>query len=467
MIVHLWSSTIVLLLALAAARLIPMTARTRSMILTLGLAKFALPAVTIRMAAHAAAAMPLRILSGPPLAQTSTSPSHWLETVWIAVSLLLAARWLFIRHRVTRAILGHAAEASPRERAATDHHIIRSTACDSPAVVGILRPVIALPARGCDELDDDELASLLAHEEAHLLRRDNLRGFLESLLVAAFWFHPLVWFAQRALGRAREEACDEFVAASQPVEAYAAALARMCRGTLAPRVAGISCMAGGFMKERIENLMRYHDTIRSSVSHRLAVAVGAVVIIAVTLGAGISFADQGGRPYTLKYTMTPDFVFDIHVVNNATGSVVTNAKVQVPAGTSATVNGDAENRKFRIEARVDQDGSAALFLHVTENGDVVQDTIYVATAKQPVATAKQPEFTGEPISVSLKDADIRDVLKTFAQITGLKLDVDPSVTGKITVEFHDMPWDKALSDIAKQNGLTVTVHEGTIHIVRK
>ena len=58
-------------------------------------------------------------------------------------------------------------------------------------------------------------------------------------------------------------------------------------------------------------------------------------------------------------------------------------------------------------------------------------------------------------------------VKTFAQITGLKLDVDPSVTGKITVEFHETPWDKALMDIAKQNGLTVTVRGDTIHVARK
>ena len=460
MITHLWSSTIVLLLALAAARAIAMTARTRATILTLGLAKFAIPTFTITLAAHPVAITPLRILSGPHPAPIPTSPSHWLELVWIAVSLLLIARWLFIRQRVTRTILAHVSEPSARENAATNMPILRSAACDSPAVIGILNPTIVLPARGCDDLDDDELASILAHEEAHILRRDNLRGLLESLIVAVFWFHPLVWLAQRALGRAREEACDEFVAGSQPVETYAAALARMCRGALAPRVAGISCMAGGFLKERIENLMRYQQTIRSAVSHRLTVAISAALVIGVTFGAGVSFAATGAKPYILKYTVTPDSVFDLSIVETATGKVMAKAKVHTLPGMSATITGDFDNRHFSVEARVDQDGKAALFLHVTDGSAVIQDSMYVATPKEET-------FTGEPISLSLKDAELHDVLKTFAQITGLQLDADPSIHGKVTLELHDVPWDKALSMIAQQNGLRIVTSGGAIHITQK
>lgn len=460
MIAHLWSSTIVLLLALGAARFIPMTARTRSTILTLGLAKFAIPTFTIALPSHPVAIVPLRILSGPRAAQAPQSPLHWLELASIAISLLLIVRWSFIRHRVTRAILANAIAASPREQAASRATVIRSSAVDSPAVIGVITSTIVLPARGCDDLDDGELASLLAHERAHIVRRDNLRALLESLVVAAFWFHPLVWLSQRALARAREEACDEFVAASQPVEIYAAALARMCRGALAPRVAGISCMAGGFLKERIDNLMRYHETLKSSVSHRLAVAVAAVLLIGITCGAGISFAATGARPYSLKYTMTPDYVFDITIIDNGTANIVTHAKLQTKPGMNATIDGDAGNRRYRVEARVDQGGKSAVFLHVTESGTVLQDTMYFALPKTET-------FTGEPISLSLKDAELRNVLDTFAKITGATFDVDPAVHGKVTIELHDTPWDKALSLIAQQNGLQIVTEGHTIHVTQK
>src|SRR5690349_20352213 len=112
---------------MAAARLIPMTARTRSTILTLGLAKFAIPTFAITLASHPVAAVPLRILSGPPLAQVPPSPTHWLEIAWITVSLLLIARWLFIRQRVIGATLAHTSQASARELR-YGMNIIRSSA---------------------------------------------------------------------------------------------------------------------------------------------------------------------------------------------------------------------------------------------------------------------------------------------------------------------------------------------------
>jgi type IV pilus secretin PilQ/predicted competence protein len=70
-------------------------------------------------------------------------------------------------------------------------------------------------------------------------------------------------------------------------------------------------------------------------------------------------------------------------------------------------------------------------------------------------------FTGDPISLNLKDADIKDVLRTFAQLTGLNIAVDPNVNGTVTVDFVDVPWDQALDLILRQNGLTFLL-EGNV-----
>jgi type IV pilus assembly protein PilQ len=70
-------------------------------------------------------------------------------------------------------------------------------------------------------------------------------------------------------------------------------------------------------------------------------------------------------------------------------------------------------------------------------------------------------FTGDPISLNLKDADIKDVLRTFAQLTGLNIAVDPQVQGTVTVDFVDVPWDQALDLILRQNGLTYVL-EGNV-----
>jgi type IV pilus assembly protein PilQ len=76
-------------------------------------------------------------------------------------------------------------------------------------------------------------------------------------------------------------------------------------------------------------------------------------------------------------------------------------------------------------------------------------------------SGSQRVFTGEPLDLSLKDADIKDVLRTFAQLTGLNIAVDPQVTGTVTVDFVDVPWDQALDLILRQNGLMYTL-EGNV-----
>ncbi|HXG57984.1 MAG TPA: type IV pilus secretin PilQ, partial [Thermoanaerobaculia bacterium] len=76
-------------------------------------------------------------------------------------------------------------------------------------------------------------------------------------------------------------------------------------------------------------------------------------------------------------------------------------------------------------------------------------------------TPGQRVFTGEPISLNLKDADIKDVLRTFAQLTGLNIAVDPGVSGAVTVDFVDVPWDQALDLILRQNGLAYVL-EGNV-----
>lgn len=73
-------------------------------------------------------------------------------------------------------------------------------------------------------------------------------------------------------------------------------------------------------------------------------------------------------------------------------------------------------------------------------------------------------FNGEPISLTLKDADIKDVLRTFADLTGLNMAIDPGVTGSVTVDFVDVPWDQALDLILRQNNLTFSLEGNVMRI---
>jgi beta-lactamase regulating signal transducer with metallopeptidase domain/peroxiredoxin len=97
-----------------------------------------------------------------------------------------------------------------------------------PVVVGILRPVILLPASLASGLLPNQLEALLAHELAHLRRWDPLVNLVQHLVEAVLFFHPAVWYVGRRIRVQRENASDDLVlAAGWQRLHYADALVRM------------------------------------------------------------------------------------------------------------------------------------------------------------------------------------------------------------------------------------------------
>jgi type IV pilus assembly protein PilQ len=62
-------------------------------------------------------------------------------------------------------------------------------------------------------------------------------------------------------------------------------------------------------------------------------------------------------------------------------------------------------------------------------------------------------YTGEPISVNLKDVDIKDFFRLIHEISGLNIVLDPNVRGSLTLVLDDVPWDQALDVVLRNNGL--------------
>ena len=74
-------------------------------------------------------------------------------------------------------------------------------------------------------------------------------------------------------------------------------------------------------------------------------------------------------------------------------------------------------------------------------------------------------FTGEPISISVKDADLQDLFRLFHSVSGLNIAVDPSVKGKtITLELVDVPWDQALDLVLRTQGLGQSLEGNVLRI---
>jgi type IV pilus assembly protein PilQ len=64
-----------------------------------------------------------------------------------------------------------------------------------------------------------------------------------------------------------------------------------------------------------------------------------------------------------------------------------------------------------------------------------------------------PKYTGEPISVNLKDVDLKDFFRLIHEISGLNVVLDPNVHGSLTIVLDDVPWDQALDIVLKNNDL--------------
>jgi type IV pilus assembly protein PilQ len=101
-------------------------------------------------------------------------------------------------------------------------------------------------------------------------------------------------------------------------------------------------------------------------------------------------------------------------------------------------------------------------------------SVIAAATQQPSAIAQLPpqnatgqrQFTGDPVTLDFQGADLRAVLRTFAEISqGLNIVIDPSIQGTVDVSLRDVPWDQALDIILRANKLGYTVEGNIVRIV--
>lgn len=136
--------------------------------------------------------------------------------VWI-VGMVVMALYAAISYGLLRRKL--------REAVRQQENIWVCDRVDSPFLLGLIRPRIYLPS----DLSAESAAYVIAHEQAHLKRRDHLWKPLGFLLLTVYWFNPLLWVAYILLCRDIEYACDEKVLQSMGADhksAYSEALIR-------------------------------------------------------------------------------------------------------------------------------------------------------------------------------------------------------------------------------------------------
>jgi len=285
--IHLAFASLVALAAWAVTSLIPsrMSATAKYWIWVATSMNFVLPAgvlVDRLRPPNVAWALPLEDF-GNTLARRGTL-GMVLVTAWIAGSLVMLARlWLRVRAYRTApaaASVPRSASAAPAGFRAHGVPVRFDSDAGAPAVDGVFRPRISLPAAIESVLTPPELDAVLLHELTHARRRDNLIRLVHEIGVCVFWFHPLVWIAGSRLSLYRELSCDESVIRGARGRELVSALAKLAnRGETLLLQAG----ASSYLADRVASLAAPRRTSRWDSAVRIGIF--AMILLACVLAS--------------------------------------------------------------------------------------------------------------------------------------------------------------------------------------
>ncbi|HVS30738.1 MAG TPA: TonB family protein [Thermoanaerobaculia bacterium] len=354
-----------------------------------------------------------------------------------------------------------------RRAAVRSGSVRTSVEVTEPMVIGFLKPSIVLPDRYAEALAKEELDAVFAHEREHIRRRDNLTAAFHEVVSALFWFDPLHWKARRRVLELRERACDERVLARGcGVNSYVSALAKSCHAAIeSPAVA---CMSGFHVRERIESIMSYpSDRLRflseTIVRGSALAAAFAMVLSFALLAPPPSVAATGQNQYSFDVQLRPGpegrVLVEVTVIA-PDGERVMSGKATTNAGQPVRLSTARGDRVYQVD--VTPGGTASL--EVTDRGAVIHRAARNVAA--PAAVGEREKFSGQPISLNLKDAGLHNVMNTFSQLTGTSIVVDPGIDGTVTLHVTGMPWDEALLRSIEPLGLAAVTDNGVIRIIR-
>jgi beta-lactamase regulating signal transducer with metallopeptidase domain len=230
---------------------------------------------------------------------TPSPPTDWRTPAWAvlamgAMAIALLAAWRFARFG---RLLACARPAPPPVAA-------RSSALAARIGLRHIPPVLLVPARVppmlwpgrggpqlflpeglVSDLRADELDALLAHELAHVRRRDHWVRLVEIAATALFWWYPVMWWARRALRRAEERCCDEWVLRVLPrsAEAYARGLLKSLTFVAERPLPAVASGLGPAddLEARLKEILMTRPVPHLAVHVRLALAAAATLGLAV------------------------------------------------------------------------------------------------------------------------------------------------------------------------------------------
>ena len=145
-----------------------------------------------------------------------------------------------------------------------------------------------------------------------------------------------------------------------------------------------------------------------------------------------------------------------------------NDKAAPPVEPAVKAQGAAERFADKTAAELVAVNTHAAMRQDAGSGSAIQPAVNLAAEQQAQMSQSKatsgPKYTGEPISVNLKDVDLKDFFRLIHEISGLNVVLDPQVHGNLTIVLDDVPWDQALDIVLKNNDLSRQLEGNVLRI---
>ena len=327
--------------------------------------------------------------------------------------------------------------------------VIVSTAVDSPAVTGLLRPSLLLPANFPAGFSESQARLILLHEFTHLKRLDLPVNWLTCVFQAMHWFNPILWFAFARMRADRESACDAQVLALDKDDRrsdYGHALLKL--QSVTPR-SGLQLGFVGIFENNSELKTRIREISSHRKSHPAWRAAGLTMIGVLTLFGATKAQERKPR----RAPAVPPAAADGPEVTSLTEiNFKKLEKLVIPV---------VKFENTSLEEAIDFVRTKSKELDTAEKDPAKKGMDFVIM--KPREGSKAPDPAKARVTLNLKSATVRTVLQEISKQTNLRFSISESGVTFLPADHkdnfrHEPPVEpKAPNGKAGQSGIKIII----------
>jgi type IV pilus secretin PilQ/predicted competence protein len=230
--------------------------------------------------------------------------------------------------------------------------------------------------------------------------------------------------------------------------------------------------------QRTADVARIVIDLRQPVSFNISAAANAVTVAFAPSGAPAGAASPGNSANTPKVVTTKARLVSLPVEREQAPPdppQIAFQPVSLPETLTQPSAAFAAPAQELSTVGVSTTAAATMPASDTKPSDTKSSAAPVPAPATTATPRQQPgnapaagaKYSGEPISVNLKDVDLRDFFRLIHEISGLNVVLDPNVKGNLTIVLDDVPWDQALDIVLHNNSLDKQLDGNVLRIATK